>query len=193
MRRTASLALLMILVSFPRPAGTARPDFNSRSEASPQAADITEDHKALRYFVGHWDVTTTMWPAPGSPPTRFQNTCTGELIMDGRFIRLTFQGERMGRPFEALQISGYDVNAGAYKTVVIDNTSTGIYVLTGQYDAAARAYIYEGAWPTPGGGAIPFRSLIRIAGPDEYTAETFVLLPEGGEFKAVEERSLRKK
>ena len=115
------------------------------------------------------------------------------MILGGRYVRLVYKGERTGLPFEALQIIGYDNIEKAYKTFVIDSSMTGFILLTGQYDGQAKAYTYAGAWPNPRGGAMPFRSVTRIVGPDEYTSDTFMILPDGTEFKAVEERSTRRK
>jgi hypothetical protein len=35
--------------------------------------------------------------------------------------------------------------------------------------------------------------VIRVVGPDEYVSETYLTLPDGKEFKSMEDRSVRKK
>jgi hypothetical protein len=43
------------------------------------------------------------------------------------------------------------------------------------------------------GGTTPVRMVIRVVGPDEYVSETYLTLPDGKEFKSMEDRSVRKK
>ncbi len=87
-----------------------------------KAGAVTVEHKALEYFAGRWRVEGKMWAAPGAPPTESVNSNEGEMILGGRYVRLTYRGEMMGQPFEGLQISGYDNIAKAYTTFWIDNS-----------------------------------------------------------------------
>ncbi|HDT13068.1 MAG TPA: DUF1579 domain-containing protein [Candidatus Aminicenantes bacterium] len=162
-------------------------------EAYTKAAAVTAEHKALEYFAGRWKVEAKMWAMPGAPPTESVNTNEGEVILGGRYVRLTYKGEMMGQPFEGLQISGYDNIAKAYTTFWIDNSSTSFYLLRGMYDAAKKTYTFKGSWADPLGGETPVRMIIKIVSPDEYVSETYMTQPDGKEFLSMIDRSVRLK
>jgi hypothetical protein len=162
-------------------------------EAYMKAGAVTADHEALKYFAGRWEVAAKMWAAPGAPPTESVNSNEGEMILGGRYVRLTYRGEMMGQPFEGLQISGYDNIAKAYTTFWIDNSSTSFYLLKGTYDAAKKTYTFTGRWADPVGGETPVRMVIRIVSPDIYESETYMKLPDGKEFMNMSDRSVRVK
>jgi hypothetical protein len=174
-------------------AQTTPADQQKAMDAYMKAAAVTANHQALKYFVGKWDVESTMWTVPGAPPSTSKNVNDGVLIMGGRYVRMDYRGQMMGMPFEGLQITGYDNIEKAYKTLWIDNSSTSFYVLTGQYDAAKKTYTNIGSWADPVGGTTPVRMVIRIVSQDEYVSETYMKMPDGKDFKSMVDRYIRRK
>ena len=190
----AVLALaFFVLIAVPGRAQMSQQDQAKAMEAYMKAGAVTADHEALKYFAGRWKVEAKMWTAPGAPPTESVNANVGEMILGGRYVRLSYKGEMMGQPFEGLQISGYDNLAKAYTTLWIDNTSTSFYLLKGTYDAAKKTYTFTGRWADPVGGETPVRMAIKIVSPDEYVSETYMTLPDGKEFLGMVDRSIRVK
>jgi hypothetical protein len=193
MKKAVLTFALIALSAAPGLAQTSSQDQAKAMEAYMKAGAVTADHEALKYFAGRWKVEAKMWAVPGAPPTESVNTNVGEMILGGRYVRLSYKGEMMGRPFEGLQISGYDNIAKAYTTIWIDNTSTSFYLLKGTYDAAKKSYTFTGRWADPVGGETPVRMVIKIVSPDEYVSETFMTLPDGQEFLSMVDRSVRVK
>jgi hypothetical protein len=190
----AVLALaFFVLIAVPGRAQMSQQDQAKAMEAYMKAGAVTADHEALKYFAGRWKVEAKMWTAPGAPQTESVNANVGEMILGGRYVRLSYKGEMMGQPFEGLQISGYDNLAKAYTTLWIDNTSTSFYLLKGTYDAAKKTYTFTGRWADPVGGETPVRMAIKIVSPDEYVSETYMTLPDGKEFLGMVDRSIRVK
>ena len=102
----AVLALaLFALIAFSGLAQMSEQDQAKAMEAYMKAGAVTADHEALKYFTGRWRVEGKMWAAPGAPPTESLNSSEGEMILGGRYVRLSYKGEMMGQPFEGLQIS----------------------------------------------------------------------------------------
>jgi len=174
-------------------AQTSAQDQQKAMEAYMKAAAVTADHEALKFFVGHWDASATMWMMPGTPPSTSKNTVDAFLVLGGRFVQMNYKGTMMGQPFEGLQITGYDNMQKTYTTFWIDNTSTAFYLLAGPYDKATKAYDQKGTWADPMGGTTPVRTVTRIVGPDEFVFENYMKLPDGKEFKSLEYRAVRKK
>jgi hypothetical protein len=88
---------------------------------------------------------------------------------------------------------GFDNIQKKYVTFWIDNSSTAFFLLSGTYDAAKNAWTDTGQWADPMGGTTPVRSVTRIVGPDEYIYEMYMGMPDGKEFKSLENHCTRKK
>ena len=193
MKKAGFVLSLLVLFAALGLAQMSEQDQAKAMEAYTRAGAVTANHEALKYFVGSWKVEANMWAAPGAPPTESVNANMGEVILGGRYVRLTYKGEMMGQPFEGLQISGYDNIAKAYTTFWIDNSSTSFYLLKGTYDAAKQTYTFTGRWADPLGGETPVRMIVKIVSPDEYVSETYMKLPDGREFLSMSDRSVRVK
>lgn len=193
MRKAVFALAFFALIAVSGLAQMSEQDQAKAMEAYMKAGAVTADHEALEYFAGRWKVESKMWAAPGAPATESVNTNAGEMILGGRYVRLSYKGEMMGQPFEGLQISGYDNIAKAYTTFWIDNSSTSFYLLNGTYDAAKKTYTFTGRWTDPLGGETPVRMVIRIVSPDVYESETYMKLPDGKEFLNMSDRSVRVK
>ena len=168
-------------------------DQQKAMEAYAKAMAVTENHSHLKYFVGKWDVQSTMWTFPGTPPTTSQNVGEVTSILGGRFIMAKLNGTMMGQPFEGIQINGYDNMQKKFITFWIDNSSTAFFMFLGTYDAAKKTWTDTGKWADPMGGTTPVRSVTRIVGPDEYIYEMYMGMPDGKEFKSLENRCVRRK
>jgi hypothetical protein len=193
MKRTIVVLGLLALAIAAGMAQTSDQDQSNAMEAYMKAAAVTAHHEALKYFAGSWKVEAKMWTAPGAPPAESVNASEGEMIMGGRYVRMSYKGRMMGVPFEGLQISGYDNLAKAYTTLWIDNSSTSFYLLKGAYDEGNKTYTFTGHWADPVGGETPVRMIIRIVSPDVYESETYVQGPDGKEFLNMSDRSVRVK
>jgi Protein of unknown function (DUF1579) len=196
MKKTfASLVVaLAVLVSSAGLFGQTSPqDQQKAMEAYAKAAAVTENHNLLKYFVGKWEMKTTMWTFPGSPPTNSMNAAESTAILGGRFIMSKINGTMMGQPFEGIQIIGYDNMLKKFQTFWIDNSSTAFFLLSGTHDAAKKTWTDTGKWADPMSGVTPVRTVTRIVSPDEYAYEMYMGLPDGKEFKSMEARYTRKK
>jgi hypothetical protein len=197
MPNKTSLWTVVFLLSASLPAmlsaqTTAR-DQEKIMEAYMKAGEVTENHAYLKRFTGSWTAETTMWMAPGQPPTSGGGAIEGRLIMGGRFVALDFKGTMLGRPFEGFQLTGYDNMRKQYLTLWIDETSTAFFELAGTRNAAGDILDQTGDWADPMGGTSKVRTLTRFVSPDEYVFEQLMVLPDGGEFKSMEMRCVRKK
>jgi hypothetical protein len=135
-----------------------------------------------------------MWTFPGTPPQTSKNRYEAALILGGRFIQMKFSGTMMGQPFEGLQIIGYDNVAKKYLTFWIDNTATSFYLLSGTLDSAKEVLTETGDYTDPmTGGTTMVKMITRILGPDEFINEQYMAMPDGKEFKSMENRCVRTK
>jgi hypothetical protein len=135
-----------------------------------------------------------MWIQPGAAPSLSQNSIEATLIMGGRFLMMKFRGMMMEQPFEGLQIMGYDGLQKKYVTFWVDNSSTYFYLTTGSRDESGKVLSETGDWPDPmSGGKTKVRAATTFISADEFRSEMFMTLPDGKEFKTMENRAVRKK
>ncbi len=191
--KVAVLILAAAALAIPAPA-QSQADQQKAMEMYMKLGAVNENHAYFKKFAGDWTVTAKMWVFPGSEATVSQNKAHAELILGGRFLAMTFEGTMMGQPFEGRQLSGYDNLIKKYITLWTDNTSTAFYLTTGVLDPATNTMTETGLWPDPmSGGEVKVRNVVRFVGPDEFTYESYMTLPDGKEFKSLEQRGVRSK
>jgi hypothetical protein len=186
----ASLGLAVLVPLNARPAPQ---DPQKAMDAYMKAGAVTENHAYLNRFAGSWTARTTMWTVPGQPPSTSENMFEGKMILGGRFVSMAYIGTMMGRPFEGVQISGYDNMQKKYVTLWLDDTSTSFFLLAGARDAVKDILNQTGEWADPLGGMTKVRAATRFLNPNEYVFEQFMILPDGKELKSMEMRCTRKK
>ena len=57
-------------------------------------------HQMLAKSDGEWTAETTLWAAPGAPPTKSTGTAVNRMILGGRYQESKNTGNFMGMPFE---------------------------------------------------------------------------------------------
>jgi hypothetical protein len=163
-------------------------------EAYLKMGAVGPNHEFLKTYAGEWAMTTKAWMTPGQPPSLSRSTITAELIHGGRFLLMRYKGTMFGQPFEGLQIIGYDNLHQKYVTFWIDNTSTLYYLTSGTRDASGKVLNETGLWPDPVTGKdVKIRARTIFIGPDEFSYEQFMPLPDGKEFKSMDNHCTRKK
>ena len=194
MKKTIFVALLIFVVAAP----ACAQDMKKKEEqqkamaAYMKAAAVTENHKFLARYAGDWDVEVTYWMAPGEPPTKSTATFKGEMLLGGRYLEMTFKGFMLGRPFEGIQLVGFDNLEEKYNTLWIDNTSTSFFITKGT--RAGNVLNETGAWPDPvTGKTSAVKARTTWVNEDEYLYEQWMVMPDGAEHKGMELRTKKKK
>jgi hypothetical protein len=188
----ALFTVVSAVLSGSRLSGQTPQDQQKAMEMYMKLGAVNENHAYLKQFVGEWKSKATMWMMPGAPPTTSENKARAELILGGRFLKMTYAGTMMGQPFEGFQIIGYDNLQKKYVVLWMDNTSTAVYQTTGVRDASGKTMTEEGLWPDPiTGGKVTVRNVTKWLGPEEFVYESYMGLPNGKEFKSLEQRMVR--
>jgi hypothetical protein len=97
----------------------------------PDWARMGAEQETFKKSVGEWDVNRKMWMAPGQPPMEANETATGRLLYDGRYLEMDYNGTMMGTPFKGRLLMGFDRVDKEYVAVWIDSGSTYISVSRG--------------------------------------------------------------
>lgn len=188
----AGLVGLLVLTVVPAGAQAGGQDQQKVMEMYAKLGAVNEHHDWFKPFAGEWKTSGTMWMYPGSEPAKFENRVSAELILGGRFLKMATKGQMMGQPFDGFQISGYDNLQQKYVVFWIDSTATAFYLTTGTLDPAKQTMTETGLWPDPmSGKQVKVRNVTRRMGPDEFVYESYMTLPNGQEFKTLEQRVVR--
>lgn len=146
-----------------------------------------ENHEVLKAFVGTWSYTGSFWMAPDAPPEAMIGTAECKMAYDGRFLKQKITGPWMGSTFEGLGFIGYDNIKEAYVSTWLDNSTTGIMLVMGEYDAATKTLEFEGTMSCPMTGEKEryYRSQWTVYDEDSNTYTSYSRGPDGAEFKSM--------
>ena len=129
-------------------------------EAWEKAATPGDPHARLAQGEGDWNLTITMWMAPGTPPEVAHGTATRKMILGGRHLEEVVNGEVMGQPFEGHGLTGYDNVSGQYWSTWVDNMTTGLTVMEGEYDDESKTFQWTGTSNDPMTGAAKTTTMV---------------------------------
>ncbi|MEO6542149.1 MAG: DUF1579 domain-containing protein [Ferruginibacter sp.] len=155
-----------------------------------------EMHKMLASWNGTWNGETTMWESEGAAPKKSTGTAVNTMIYDGKYQSSTHKGNMMGMPFEGMSITGYDNASKKFVSTWIDNWSTGIMTMTGDWNAAAKTLTMSGTMPDMcrPGKMCTMKEVLTII--DDNTQKMEMSGPDpktGKEYKMMEINLTRKK
>jgi hypothetical protein len=164
---------------FPLPPGWTPEDM----EACMVAGTPGEMHAFLATHAGTWDGQCTMWMYPGADPMESACTSTITPIMDGRYVRVTMDGEMPGMgTFTGEGTYGFDNVSKKFVSSWIDDHSTGIWDGTGALspDKKTLTWSYTYNCPVTEKPAVA-REVERFTSPTTKTLEMFGKDPKTGE------------
>ncbi|MBO9634452.1 MAG: DUF1579 domain-containing protein [Chitinophagaceae bacterium] len=150
-------------------------------------------HKMLAKQDGTWDNEMTMWMEPGKPPQVSKSTSVNKMILGGRYQQSTYTGSMMGEPFEGIGTIGYDNFKKKFVSSWVDNGSTGIMNMEGNYDPAAKSITLTGTMADPATGKdCTMREVMTMTDDKHNTLEMYYTPAGGKEMKMFEIKSVKK-
>jgi hypothetical protein len=155
-------------------------------EAWQKHATPTVNHEHLKALVGKFKAEVKCRMSADAPEQISQGQETSELIMGGRFLKTSFSGEMMGKPFKGLQLLGYDNTAKKYQGVWIDEMSTSILKSEGTGDSQGKSITLNASFDCPMTGMPKkVRMVYTVPNADQHTFEMFDESEAGKEFRSM--------
>ncbi len=183
---TASLALL--IAAAPTQDST-EPDVkgNQLGETDPMAemmrlATPNEHHAELGKTVGNWTAKTSFIMDPSQPPVTGEGTMSVKWVLGGRYIMSEFKMDFMGKPFEGIGYTGYDIAHEQYIGTWADTLSTAITSMTGNMDEDGTLTLYGTATTAKGDNLIKIVS--TWIDEDTMTDKFYDQMPDGTWFNS---------
>jgi len=147
-----------------------------------QLAQPGEGHKIFADAVGTWSYKVKWWMSPDAPPMESSGTMKTRSVMDGRYFISEHQGKMsmpgadgkmMDMSFQGMGTEGYDNAKKKYVASWIDNMGTGIMLMEGTYDPAAKTLTYTGEEEPMPGMKMKIKQVVKIGDKDHRSIEFF--------------------
>ena len=171
-------------------------DSATRMKAMMEYGTPGKMHELLASWNGTWVGETTFWEYEGAAPQKSTSTAVNTMIIGGKYQSSKHTGNMMGMPFEGMSITGYDNATKQFVSTWIDNWSTGIMSMSGNWDAAAKTLTMTGTFPDicRPGKMCSMKEVFTVI--DDNTQKMEMYGPDsktGKEFKMMEINMTRKK
>ena len=176
----------------PKPAAAPSPEEMMKAWAAYMTPG--EPHARLAKLAGSWTTKTKSWMDPSQPPEESAGSCEFRMVLGGRYLEQRFEGTNMGKPFSGIGYTGYDNVKKKFEAYWIDSAGTGMLVLAGTRDAAAKKTTYTGSMLDPTNGKkVAIKSTDTEIDDDHFLFEMWMSGPDGKMAKAMEMAYSRKK
>lgn len=157
-----------------------------------ERAAMAEEHKRLAELAGTWDADCRMWMAPGEP-VRSKGTMESRLELGGRVLVSTYKGEFAGKPFEGIDVRGYDKEKRQHWTIWCDSMGTGHMRSVGARDKDGNIALESEPMEWMG-QQYKSRVVVKTIDKDTFVMESFgSVVGTPGEMKEMEIRYTRRK
>ncbi|MBS1493531.1 MAG: DUF1579 domain-containing protein [Bacteroidetes bacterium] len=132
-----------------------------------------EQQKGMAKMTGEWKFTSKFWMAPGQEPVSNTGTARYEMLLGGRYQKVTASASMMGMPYEGIGITGYNNVSKLFESSWVDNFRTGVMYMTGTMDDKGMITM-TGSTVDPITGKIQMeRQTIRPDGDNKYIMEIY--------------------
>ena len=188
--RRLNLLLLFALLAFAVPAAAQEAGQGldpMMQEYMEKYATPGEHHKHLEMLAGKWSTTSQFWPAPGAPVVESTGSAEHKMILGGRYLQTTYEGEFGGMPFAGTGVVAYDRYKQNYVETWVDTMGTMVLVSEGGCEAEGKTRKMQAEFDDPmTQRRVTMRSVYRIEDANHYTLEMYHPAPDGQEYKAFE-------
>ena len=143
-------------------------------------------HEMLAKSVGEWKTISKFWMDPAGDPMVVEGTGKTEMILGGRYQKMTSYSTMMGMETEGISTIGYDNATEEFTMTWIDNIGTGTAIAKGKYDESTNSIIMNGTMVDPmSKQEMNFKQIFKFMDDDHHLIEMF-LDYNGKEFKSME-------
>jgi Protein of unknown function (DUF1579) len=194
---SASLLALVLFASTahaddkPKPAAADQPAMDAYMKATQPGPE----HEWLKSMAGDFDADVKLFNPDGSQQSTSKGSMHGEMILGGRYLKLSYSGEMdtgtQKIPFKGSGLVGYDNGKKKYQSVWVDELSTGMMITEGT--CTGNTATMEGSATDPmSGNQMKVKEISTIVDKDHHKYEMWMSGEDGKMFKVLEIAYTRK-
>jgi hypothetical protein len=131
-------------------------------------------------MAGDWDAAVTVF-APDGTKMESKGKEKSSVVLGGRFLESTFEGNIMGMPFTGRGLTAYDNTKKKWVMTWADSMSTGVMMLEGTADAAMKVITVHAEQKGPDGKPEKTRAVTTIVDDKTHTYDMYATAGEGKE------------
>ena len=175
----------------------AAPAVGLSQEGRDQAQAMKRDvpgpiHQRLNELAGSWDVAVRYTIA--NKQHEGKATCEAKWILDGRFLQQEYHSRFQGKPYQVVQLLGFDNLRKKTFEIMMDNLGTGVLHNEGSISEDGKVITNVGQSLDPvTGKPYKLRTVTTIVDRDHFTLEWFHADDGGKEDRVVSMSHTRKK